>query len=392
VNPVRDSASCWPTKEQELLLRASLLPGREAVDAWQGWGSSADIDLLDQGSFRLLPLLYRNLSRHEVKEPLLGRLKGVYRATWYKNQMLFHTAAGFLRSLHRAGIPVMILKGAALATMYYRDAGLRAMDDFDFLVPTEQALQAIDLLVGLGWKPVPWRQTFNEEYLTVLHAHQFNDGTGYGFDLHWHMLSDGCYAGADEDFWNGAIRTEIHDAPVYALNAADELLHTCVHGTRWSPVPPLRWLADAMIIVRDAQSEIDWSRLVWLAQGRRLILPVRQTLDYLRTKLDAPIPPSVLEDFQQAPVSRAEYTEHERITRSPGLLGQLPAKWYRYRRSVWGSGHSLTPIKVFGFLRYLQRFWDKDHLGQVLWGVVQRGISNILATARSNGKAVEESS
>jgi hypothetical protein len=285
----------------------------------------------------------------------------------------------------------MILKGAALASMYYRDAGLRAMDDFDLLVPTEQALHTIDLLVGLGWKPVPRRQVFNDEYLTVLHAHQFRDRTGLGFDLHWHLLSDGCYDGADEEFWNGAIRTEIHGVPVYALNPADELFHACVHGARWSPVPPLRWLADAMIIVRDAQSELDWSRLVWLAQGRRLILPVRETLDYLRDKLDAPVPPSVMESLQQAAVSRTEHAEHDWITRSPGLLGQLPAKWYRYRRSVWGSGHSLTPLRVFGFLRYLQRFWDEDHLGQVLWGVVQRGMSNVLAMVRSNRNAVEES-
>lgn len=46
----------------------------------------------------------------------------------------------------------MVLKGGSSAIRYYRDLGLRPMNDFDFLVPTGQAREAFDLLCRQGWK------------------------------------------------------------------------------------------------------------------------------------------------------------------------------------------------------------------------------------------------
>ena len=54
--------SCWPTTDQELLLRACLRTGTDAVDAWRRWRSRIDLDDVDDASFRLLPLLYRTLA------------------------------------------------------------------------------------------------------------------------------------------------------------------------------------------------------------------------------------------------------------------------------------------------------------------------------------------
>ena len=45
---------------QELLLRASLLKTKEAVSAWDEFKSSVDINRIDYGSLRMLPLLYKN--------------------------------------------------------------------------------------------------------------------------------------------------------------------------------------------------------------------------------------------------------------------------------------------------------------------------------------------
>ena len=69
---------CWPTWEQESLLKAALLQGEEAIKAWHKWKSRVDVDQLDPGSLRLLPLLYRNLRTHGVEDPLMNRFKGIY--------------------------------------------------------------------------------------------------------------------------------------------------------------------------------------------------------------------------------------------------------------------------------------------------------------------------
>jgi hypothetical protein len=76
----------WPTAEQELLLRAALWSGERAIAAWLEWASRVDVvnDLVDEGSFRLLPLVYRNLDRVGLAGPSMSRLKGVYRHSWAK--------------------------------------------------------------------------------------------------------------------------------------------------------------------------------------------------------------------------------------------------------------------------------------------------------------------
>ena len=105
----------FATYDQELLLKAALLQGPDAIHAWQEWKDNTDLEgHLDRGSFRLLPLLYKNLLRHRVKNPFMNKLKGIYRREWYKNQMLFFEMSKVLRYLHDKGIRTMILKGAAL--------------------------------------------------------------------------------------------------------------------------------------------------------------------------------------------------------------------------------------------------------------------------------------
>src|SRR5262249_8973678 len=65
----------WPTSSQVLLLRAALGRGPEALEAWSEWKSRHDLieTELDHGSFRLLPLVYKNLAAQETSEPQMPR-------------------------------------------------------------------------------------------------------------------------------------------------------------------------------------------------------------------------------------------------------------------------------------------------------------------------------
>jgi hypothetical protein len=371
---------CWPTKEQKWLLRAALLQGNAAIAAWREWESNVDIDRLDRGSQRLLPLLYHNLREQGVETPLMGKLKGVYRATWYKNQLAFHDMAALLNVFHAAGIQTMILKEAALILLHYQDHGLRPMDKFDILVRPEQASAAINLLVELGWRPKKKSlEAFNDSYFSFRHEHAFENAAGHQFDLHWHVLHECCYTNADDDFWDSAIVTELRDVSTQALNPTDQLLHVCVHGVKWNPTPLLCWIADATMILNASQSEIDWNRLITQAQKLRLILPIKAALNYLRDLLNIPVPPVILQSMQDMPVSTIERMEHEACTRSPGLMGGLPQSWFRYLRfSQLESVTSLRP-KLFGFPKFLQQIWTLDHLWQVPFYAVSKASKRIQA-------------
>ncbi|MCP4399604.1 MAG: nucleotidyltransferase family protein [bacterium] len=361
-----DWSEGWASKEQELLLRASLLQRKEALDAWQEWQSCVNIDDRDQGSERLLPLLYHNLRQQGVdsNSSVMWKLKGFYRLTWAKNQLLFRTMTTLLCTLHDAGFQTMLLKGTALTVLYYENYGLRPMADFDVLIPTEQATAAIELLPALGWHPAPrLPEKFTGHYVPIVHAHEFRDARDQPFDLHWHVLEKCCQTDADSDFWDGAVPVMVQGVSTLALNSTDQLLHACIHGFRWNPVPPMRWVADAMIVLKHSTTEIDWERLLNQARKRRLVIPVREALRYLSTIFEAPIPRNVLQKLQQQPASRVESVEYRYKRRNfhQKPLGYLVIMWFNYTR--WTQRRGIFS-HLLGFFDYIRRFWGLANFRQ----------------------------
>ncbi len=82
--------SCWPTQNQLWLLRAALLDKPQAQQAWDTWRSSVDLEQgFGRSSFRLFPLLYSQLSRWGLDDPIMSKLKAVYLKAWSENHQLF---------------------------------------------------------------------------------------------------------------------------------------------------------------------------------------------------------------------------------------------------------------------------------------------------------------
>lgn len=362
---------CRPTKQQELLLKAALLYGKDAKEAWEKWKDVTDIDRLDPGSYRMLPLLYNNLRAEGVKHPWMAKFKGVYRRSWYENQLLFHHMAELISSFQNAGIKVLILKGAALSLLYYKDCGARPMDDLDILVPENQLEDAFGQLQKLDWTTlyrVP--KLLTAKIKPFKHATHFRDAAGRQLDLHWHLFKECCQPGADAEFWESAIAFSFYEQQVFALDPSDQLLHCCVHGSSWNRIPSLRWIADAIMIFRVAPS-IDWERITVQAQKRCLILPLRDSLNYLRTTLNAPIPAEVLQKMNSMAISPAEYREYNGAIMedySKGLLHMIALKYRLFLRSAICS-HPLE--KLVGFLKFLRYDWEVHTWQMPFWMAVK---------------------
>ena len=353
------SGGCWPTGEQALLLRAALLHGHEAITAWQLWARAVDIDTLDGASVRLLPHLYRTLEREGVRDELRGRLKGMYRHTWYANHLRLRDTALLVKTLQEQGVEALLLKGAALTLLYYRDPGLWPMDDVDVLVRTDQAQAAVAALSGNGWRP---RSPVTANHVESHHAMDFADATGQRVDLHWHVLPENCGRRADDAFWDRSRRAEVRGVPVRVLDPTDQLFHVCAHGVKWEPIRPLRWIADAAVILARAGAELDWARLARETRQRRLVLPVREALAHLASTLALPVPGAVLSELGAAAVSRAEQWEHRLRTRPAGrVLGRVPEHWLRYRRLRADRKGEET----IGFIGYLQLVLGCQGVGQL---------------------------
>jgi len=312
----------WPTPGQELLLRAAVVPGPGALAAWDAWKTDHDLieTELDHGSFRLLALVYRNLQQQGAEEPLMPRLKGIYRYWWCSNQRLFYRAAAVIRALGLAGIPTLVLKGAAVSVAHYQDTGVRPMGDVDLLVPFDRAADTVACLGRLGWRPARPRVP---DLIRYQHSVQMVHENGEVLDLHWHVLAECVRHNADDGFWRRAVTIRILDVPTLALGPSDALLHTIVHGMRWNAEPTIRWVADAMAILHGSGRDIHWGGLVREAARQQVVLRLRAGLEYLRRSMGAPIPQHAIERLRAARPGALEHMESRVLALDAAARGAL---------------------------------------------------------------------
>lgn len=360
------ASTSWPTSDQELLLGAVLWQGEKAPHAWQAWQAKIDWnDHLDPDSYRLMPLLFHNLSQYNVEDPIMQKLKGIYRMVWYKNHIAFYRLASLLHTFHEAEIRTMIVKGTALTVAHYPNSGLRPLSEFDLLVPIAQAADAIVLLQRSDWKLDPW---LTSRPIGILLATRptlvFTDATQQRLNLHWRVLHESSGADADESFWQAAIATEIDGVPTSILSPTDQLLQVCVDGGPSSGETSIGWIADAMMVLKAPPSAIDWQRLLTHAQERLLVLPLREALTYLHDVFAAPIPVSIVHKLCSKSTSRMERWEARYLTSGyrHRPLGDIPFFWFDYLRS---RKLLANENKLWGFVQYLQRRAEVPHLWQL---------------------------
>lgn len=359
------SGGGWkPTPRQELLLRAALLQGDDAIAAWHEWNKSAGPEPLDGGSHRLQPLVFLNLTAQGFDDPALLPMRTLYRQTWARNQVQMRRWAKALVTLNEAGIPIMLLKACALIPLYYKDPGARPTGDLDVMVPTARDSDALQVLDRAGWQSVHRKlDEMSDPYRRRHYAHTLANREGIFLDLHRHLLYFETRLDADESFWAGSIPLTFEGINARALNPADQLLHACAHGTPWNPVPPIRWVADAVVLMRSA--EIDWARVVQQAQEHQVILIMRNTLEYLRDTFAVDVPDDTLSRLRQLPVTRSEQVLYEIAVRPPEEHSTVLKLWFhidQYRRLAQLYRHENPVLRFPAFLRDT---WDLDETREV---------------------------
>jgi hypothetical protein len=269
----------------------------------------------------------------------------------------------------------MVLKGAALIPLYYRDVGLRPAQDLDFAVPIRQATAAMGVLEEAGWRP---RVESPQRLLGIRHSTPYRNSEGQVLDLHWRVLYDCWNWTRDEGFWARSVTTVIGDQRALALDPTDQLFHVCAHGIQWNEVPPIRWIADAMMILSVAPAEIDWERFVQLVATHHLSLPICDGLGYLRQIFQAPVPPKILEKIRRVPVTEMDRFGYRIMTqpiRKPTtgeILGKLR---YEYLQLTSGSPIWQRPELA---LRWLQFKWNFKSQWQVLFRLPYRALCHVM--------------
>jgi hypothetical protein len=351
------SGSPWPSEAQRLLLEAAVGPAEGVLGAFNSWRAMTDIEApVDGGTYRLLPLLYARLSALHIDDPLMGRLKGIYRRAWYQNNLLFHRVVPAVAALELAGIRTMLLKGAPIALTYHASHATRPMADLDLLVKADQADAARMVLAELGWKATTKHP---QHELLDIHAQDLRNADGTEIDLHWHCLREVPGETIDDWFWSNAKPFTFEGVKTLQPAATQMLVQTVLHGLRANLEPSIRWVSDAAALIGQSVDPIDWSAIVAVGRKQRLACRLSMGFSYLVEQFAQPVPGWVIEQLDAAGISIIERVENL-IYLGPALRMYSPhffplVDYWRYRRVLnarrfWRE-----------FPSYLARRWQLRH-------------------------------
>lgn len=350
----REHGYVWPSADQQQLLDAGLLQGQRAMDAFEAWRASVRLeDDFSPATVRLLPLVYQNLHALGVQDPLLQRLKGVYRHSWYATHRLLYTTAPVIAALTAAGIPVMLIKGVPLAMGYYPNPAARPMSDIDVVIPPPVLNDALGVLARLGWRG-PWP---DPDLIHFRHAVQRFGPSGGELDLHWKPLYEtlpGARSG--DSFFATSEPIDFKGSIVRQPDPTHALFMTVVHGVRWNLETPVRWIPDALMILRRRGTDIDWDLFQRLVREYRVVRRATLGLEYLVDRFQPSIPPALLAGLRAMRPTMFERFESRVLLSDDGTLHPSVMRTQMSWVAEYGR-HSAAqnPLSmILGFTHYMR--------------------------------------
>lgn len=287
----------------------------------------------------LSPLLYDRLrGADDMPGEVLAVLKEGYFRTASRNILLRRDRDFLLAAWSRGGIPVIVLKGAALVDSVYRNPALRPMGDLDFLIRPEDVAGACRVADALGYRPVhvEARAGMAAEFESELALLKAESAFPVMVELHWSLIDSPYYRThlAIDWYWDTALQADLGGQPALLLAPAAEILYLCAHqvlhhGAQQSG--KLLWDHDVAELIAATPDRIDWSALLAAARRDDLVLPLQEVLGRLLAAGPLPVPYAFLRELAALAPSAAE----ERVYR------WLTAPVRPARQRLWADLHSL---------------------------------------------------
>jgi hypothetical protein len=323
-----------------LLLKAALLDGDAAMAAYRAWRPTLDLETLSYGQHRLLPLLQSNLTRFGIEDPLADRFRGIRRYFWFRNLKAMAFARRVFAALDEAGVPFIVLKGAALIACYLADRSLRPMDDIDILVPEDRLADTTAVLTSMNLRP---ERTYPRHLMSSgprsrVPGWLFVGPDHQNIDLHWKALHLDRRPEADDRFWQAHREASLDGMPIRVLDPADQLIHICAHAAQLTAAAAAeQWPADAILVIR-AGKDLCVERLVSEAAQRGLSAIIAEGLGFLAQEFNVSISNTTISRMRSAAslTERAEMRLLADPSNATGISHQL-IKLLEFRRTNRGS-------------------------------------------------------
>ncbi len=195
------------------------------------------------------------------------------------------------------------------------------MGDIDILVEKKHLPAADAFLRASKW--VSNGAFFDSKNLP--HALNFTHSSSMHLDLHGSFIEENSSV-VDSLVWKDAEKFIFEGISFHIPTSTDLLFQTCIHGVKHSPIPLIRWVADAMTLLNLAVHRIDWDRFLELARPAYVSFRLSLALQYLVEQFDAPIESAIIQKLKMGPTVRLEFLEYRFHARQNFIF----AGWFRY--------------------------------------------------------------
>ncbi len=323
----------------------------------RGTSTPVDVDwdaLLTYVGTSLAPLVLRGIgSRTDAVPPTVLATLVARRDLLARTRLLVAAIVGSAgRSLTAAGVPFIVLKGAALATTVYPDPVLRPMSDIDLWVPDDRIGDALDAMTAVGFHDSARSELQAPAASETREWRLARPGAPLEIELHtrlpsleglpWAGFADAWRAGRDADL--GGFRARV-------LGADHQLVHAALHLSRRNLFTTgLSHLVDVARIVAHERDGWDWPRMQrdWHAQG--IAEWMHLTLVLARDLLGAPVPPLIGEP---------EAGEEWRTMRALAEEQLWEGRAHRLPAAVQRTARFRTPAELAAWLRWrlFDHYW-----------------------------------
>lgn len=312
---------------------------------------------------RVEPLLYAALCEQAwAPAPLLDAWRTVYMRNGGRNILLLAELEAVLAVLVAAGIPALVLKGAALDERVYGNLALRPMVDLDLLLHHADLPAALALLAAQGYSAA---QVEPAAGLALAFENEVQlrktDRIDLRLELHWSLFNSPYYQRRLPMawFWETSTPAWVSATPARILGQKAELLHLCGHLALHHRGKGLLWQYDIAAAIAYGRDTLDWGELLARAGDFDLALALQMLLPSIAEDWAAPIPPTALARLaamQPAPAEArvfAQLTAERRpvLQRFSADLVVIPG-WRDRLRYAWAN---LFPAPAYMRWRYPAR-------------------------------------
>jgi hypothetical protein len=243
----------------------------------------------------ILPLLYYQLTQInkdiQIPASIMSLLRHYYYQHSLENTQVFYDLSNILKETNNNNIPIIVLKGAALAELIYPKIALRPMCDLDLFVKSEDIRRFQELLLKLGWDCLQSGKIV-DNYIPR------NNALGYikdnfAIDLHPKIKEL-----PNLNPWINAVPIEIGSNNALVLGPDDLILYHCIHLYKHinnDIFAELIKFYDIILVLRKYEGKINWDYIIQKSYENHCEHILHCILSFIKTDLGEDVPTDVLD-------------------------------------------------------------------------------------------------